>query len=527
MDAAFHVEEAGVVYIAKGSIVALRARTQPPPAGFATVPVIDTGGTLFPGLIELHNHLSYNALRFWNVPRAFPDRDRWAAIAEYRKRVSGPMQVIGRSPGLLPALVRYVECKCLLGRVTTSQGIQLASNSGVRRFYRGTVRNVEQTDEATLPEAVTRIADVEARDAQLFLARLKKQTCFLLHLAEGIDERAREHFLALHLSPEEWAITPQLAGIHCAGLQAEDFDVLARQGGAMIWSPLSNLLLYGKTAQVQAAKAAGVRLGLGSDWSPTGSKNLLGELKVARLYSDALGGVFSDRELVTMATRGAAMILQWDPVIGTLEAGKRADLLVIEGQTGDPYEALIRAKETSLQLVMINGIARYGTPPLMLQLSPGGETLRVGGHPRQVFLQQVTGDPDVLAVDLGEARDTLTAALKDLPKLAKELEKPPRVRRAAAPAVLDRREPVVWSLALDEIQDTGVDLRPRLPLGRTGRVTGPRRLMAKAASPPLSTVLESLPLDALTVADDADFLERIMKERNLPESIKLGLPALY
>src|SRR5262249_48075268 len=159
---------------------------------------------------------------------------------------------------------------------------------GVRRFYRGAVRNVEQTDEAALPEAATRIADVEASDAQLFLARLQRQTCFLLHLAEGIDVRAREHFLALHLGAEEWAIMPQLAGIHGAGLQAEDFEILARQGGAMIWSPLSNLLLYGQTAQIQAAKAAGVRLGMGSDWSPTGSKNLLGELKVARLYSDML-----------------------------------------------------------------------------------------------------------------------------------------------------------------------------------------------------------------------------------------------
>ena len=42
-------------------------------------------------------------------------------------------------------------------------------------------------------------------------------------------------------------------------------------------------LLYGKTADIAAAKAAGVRLGIGSDWSPSGSKNLLGELKVARL----------------------------------------------------------------------------------------------------------------------------------------------------------------------------------------------------------------------------------------------------
>ena len=67
----------------------------------------------------------------------------------------------------------------------------------------------------------------------------------------------------------------------------------------MIWSPLSNLLLYGDTARVDVAKRAGVRIGLGSDWSPSGSKNLLGELKIAWLYSQhALGGLFSARDLV-------------------------------------------------------------------------------------------------------------------------------------------------------------------------------------------------------------------------------------
>jgi cytosine/adenosine deaminase-related metal-dependent hydrolase len=527
MDSDFHIIEDGVVYIDQGGIVAVCPRTQPAPMGFETVHIHPTRGTLFPGLIELHNHMSYNALRLWQVPKMFPNRERWAGIAEYRKNVSGPMQVIGRTPGLLPALVRYVECKCLFGGVTTSQGIQLASNAGVRRFYRGLIRNVEQTNEVAFPEAATRIDDVEARDAQLFLARLQKQSCFLLHLAEGIDTRARDHFLALHLHDEQWAITPQLAGIHCAGLQEQDFDVLARSGGAMIWSPLSNLLLYGQTAKVQAAKAAGVRCGMGSDWSPTGSKNLLGELKVARLFSEAGDGLFSDRDLVAMATCAAAAILQWEPVVGSLEAGKRADLLVIDGQRGDPYEQLLRAKETAIHLVMINGIARYGTPALMQQLSPSGESIRVGGYARTVFLQHTTGDPDVAALELGAARATLAAAFQELPALAQALEHPSLAGRARVVRVLDRAEPLVWSLALDELQPTGVDLRHHLPFGKARIMTGPRSVVAKASAPPLSSVLEPLALDPLTVADDKEFLERIQQEQNLPAPIKQGLPTLY
>jgi cytosine/adenosine deaminase-related metal-dependent hydrolase len=522
MDEAFSLIPRGVLYLDKGGIVAAQDAAAPAPPGFASVAVVDTRGTMFPGLIELHNHLSYNALPLWAVPRRYTNRDQWSGTGEYRKRISGPMQVVGKTPALLPALIRYVECKSLLGGVTTSQGIQLYSNAGIRRFYRGIVRNVEQTDQAELPEAATRVDDIEARDARLFLARLLKQTCFLLHLSEGIDEAARRHFLALQISEDEWAISRQLAGIHSAALTGADFDILAAMGGAMVWSPLSNLLLYGDTAKIKAAKAAGARIGLGSDWSPSGSKNLLGELKVAHLVSQAQGGVFSDREIVSMATRVAASILQWDKLLGTLEAGKRADILVIEGRTGDPYAALLRARETSIRLVMINGVARYGTPVLMARLGAGGERLRVGGRARVVDLAQATADPVVAAISVGEARDELREAFRRLPELARRLEQPPPAPRRAA----WRPEPVVWSLALDELEETGVDLRPRLPLrGRAG-FTGPTRLSPRAAAP-LSTILEPLEVDPLTVADDETFLERIAGERNLPGFIKTDLRTLY
>jgi len=94
---------------------------------------------------------------------------------------------------VLPALIRYVECKCLLGGVTTSQGIALFSNQGIRRYYRGLVRNVEATADADLPEALARIADVDEADAAAFAARLAKATCLLLHLSEGTDAAARAH----------------------------------------------------------------------------------------------------------------------------------------------------------------------------------------------------------------------------------------------------------------------------------------------------------------------------------------------
>ena len=539
MDDACTVKTNASVYIDKGGIVAVQDRSAPAPAGFEGVAPLDTGGTLFPGLIELHNHLSYNAQPLWSpVPKLFQHRGQWPDHPDYRKLISGPMTVVGQlrdaqgKPSLLAPLVRYVECKCMLGGVTTSQGIMLSSNAGIQRFYRGLLRNVENTDDSGLSEAQGRIADVDAKDAKSFLARLNKEdSCFLLHLSEGVtqtgqtDSVARRHFLALEVAPDKWAINDRFAGIHSAGLLPEDFDVLAKHGGAMIWSPLSNLLLYGATARVDAAKKAGVRIGLGSDWSPTGSKNLLCELKVAWLYSQQfLGGLFSARDLIAMATRDAASILKWNTALGTLEPGKRADVVVFEGKKGDPYEQLIRAKETSIRLLMINGVARYGMPGVMTALGSKGETLRVGGLNRGLFLKQETADPDVAGVSLSDAKTALRHAFGDLPNLARGLETPkPKAARAAA---LDAPQPVVWSLALDEIHATGVDQRPRLPFNGPRDFTGPALVALGTASAPLSTILGPVALDPLTVIEEPNFLSEIAAQSNVPAAVRNGLANL-
>ncbi len=540
MDDGFHVVPDGVLYIARGRIVAAQPRTQARPPGFETTPVVATHGTLFPGFIELHNHLAYNALPLWSpVPKLYQDRGQWPGHPDYRKLISGPMTVIGEHrdtsgrPALLAPLVRYVECKCLLGGCTTSQGIMLNSNAGVQRFFRGILRNVENTDQADLSDADARIADVDAKDARKFLARLgKEHSCFLLHLSEGVtragqtDSAARRHFLALEVAPDEWAINDTFTGIHAAGLLPQDFAVMHQHGGSMVWSPLSNLLLYGDTARVDAARAAQVPIGLGSDWSPSGSKNLLGELKVAWLYSHhVLHDLFSPREIVAMVTRDAAAILKWQSALGTLEAGKHADLCVIDGVDGDPYDALIHARETGIRLVMIEGVARYGVPALMHALHADGEKMTVGGEPRQLFLKDGDGDADVEAVSLSTATIALTQALHALPELALALEAPKAPH--AARLVLDVERRPVWSLALDEIRDDGVDMRPRLPYAGPADFTGPRIALAKASSTPLSSLLTSIELDPLTVADDPDFLRRIAAEPNVPAAIRDGLALLY
>ncbi|SDE61236.1 Cytosine/adenosine deaminase [Variovorax sp. CF079] len=517
----------GRVYTHNGDIVAVQEATAPAPAGFGNTAVSATGGTIYPGFIDLHNHMPYNVLPLWQVPKKFSNRGQWGRHAEYHSKISAPMQTLAATPELLASICRYVEAKALVGGTTTGQGITLANQSGIRRYFRGVVRNVEATDdEASLPAASTRVPDVAAKDAQTFLTRLKKEkSCYLLHLSEGTDATARRAFQSLQIGGASWAITPSLCGIHAAALQAPDFEVLAANGGSMVWSPFSNMLLYGRTADIAAAKAAGVPISLGCDWAPSGSRNLLNELKVAHIFSEANGGIFTARELVAMVTREPAGLLGWDRVVGTIEVGKRADLLVVEGTAGDPYQQLIRAKESDLALVMINGVGRIGDAALMRKLGFAGETLKIGGANHMLFLAHPAEDPLTQNLTLSAAGDRLTRALRGLPALARMAERP----RPISPMAMARAGANTWRLALDEILDTGVELRANLPV----RVPGGRTLRAAAMRPvfaetkKLSAAVMPLAIDALTVVDDPGYLDALDTQRNVPDTIKEGLRDLW
>lgn len=501
MDGGLSIIEQGTVWIANDRISAVTTGAAGAPAGFEGLTPINTQGTIYPGLIELHNHLSYNILPPWQVPKLYKNRDQWRGISAYRALISGPLQVLGRIPDYLPAIVRYVESKCLLSGTTTSQGIGLASNAGIVRYYHGYTRNVEQPGQPDLPPAETRIADVVAEDLSAFATKLATSSCLLLHLSEGIDARSRAHFSILQRAEGDWVISPALTGIHGVALTPTDLAILADHGAALVWSPMSNLRLYGQTNNLAAARTADLRLALGADWSVSGSRNLLAELKVAWAVSQVAGGLLADHELVTMVTRRPAEILGWLPQLGTIEAGKRADLIVVSGQ-GAPYRLLIEADERQVVLVIIDGLPRCGTPALMSRVDPampGSQRERwlVGNQPRELKLDQIEADPIVAALPLAAARDRLRDGLQRLPELALALEQ--------------SRAPLSeWSLLLDEDE-------PRLGLT-------PNRAATRAPAKPLSQVVRPTELDPLTVADEPTYWERLLRPPvNVPTEIATHL----
>ena len=516
MDANLSVVNKGAVYVNRDTIEAVQPAASPPPAGFEDCLKINTKGTIYPGLIELHNHLSYNILPAWKVPKKYGNREQWRGVRDYQKFISGPLRMLAKErKGYLAALVRYVEVKCLLAGVTTSQGITLASNAGVIKYYRGIVRNVEQPDDPALPAANTLTSDVN--DAEDFLKKLQDDSfhhcCRLLHLSEGKDQFARKQFLNLRLANGTWAINNALAGIHSAGLFAEDFPILKANGGAIIWSPLSNLLLYGETALIQAAKENDILIGLGSDWSPSGSKNLLGELKVAKIFSDANGKIFSDEELIKMVTINAAHILNWGALLGSIEPGKRADLIVSHGSQGSGYQRLLYSSEADITLVVINGVPRYGTAMLMEPFGIETERLKIGQkeEERVLYLRQTDGTAFVGTLTLREAQNRLRTGLRNLPN-------PPNFVEPPLAILEERTPPEEFTLVLDNDGEIGQSLRPLSPM-----LTPP-----PFATEALEDILVPMELDVLTVTDDpAEYFNMLTNQINLPDYVKNNLPKFY
>jgi 5-methylthioadenosine/S-adenosylhomocysteine deaminase len=411
------VIDSGALYIGSDEkIAAVQKESDPPPDGFDGTRRIATGGAIYPGLIDLHGHMIYNCLSLWS-PRGrttpYTSREQWPDAEDYESRISDPANALGALAG--KALLKYVEVKAVIGGTTAVQG-----SAKMAHPYEGwLVRNVEyetfQTGKKTVYQSALPLrgkADYE-KNAE----RMKEGHAFLYHLSEGTDPKLISEYTTLR---DNDCLQATLGAIHCTALEESNFKEWAPHKGSVIWSPFSNIWLYGETTHVAEARDAGIRVCLGADWSPSGSKNLLGELKVADMWNKAEPKPpFDARELCEMATANPADALGWGDRLGRLKKGLRADVLVTTDRGADPYRNLIESVEHDVLFVAINGQPFYGTSGLIKASgAQNAEPIRVGRNHRSLILIY----PAVQDADMGwaEVLADIEAAKKD--PLARYLE---------------------------------------------------------------------------------------------------------
>ncbi len=389
---------AGRVYVPDrsdgvGTIEAVKRSGQAVPAGYANAPVVDVGDAfIYPGLIDLHSHLGYNTLPLWTQPnesKPFLHHDIWPGRSSYKPKVSWPAWVLAKAAP--EALLNYVQVRALAGGTTAIQGWPGAN----RRPANDLVRNIDDQKFMGQDRTRTSTLTLDLDGLRDRAEKLRQGIGFIYHCSEGqIGSRVAREFDDVATAG---CLRQRLIAIHCCAVGEEDFAKWKNRAalandpapGSVVWSPFSNLWLYGETTDVPAARQHDVTICLGTDWGPSGTKNLLGELKVARLCSDKFGWGLTNFELVQMvtATPGDALARCWGVGVGRLDANSLADIVVVERRSSNAWKNLLEAHEEDVLLVTVNGRPIYGTNTLMKRSGARKTTsVRVGPARRRTVL---------------------------------------------------------------------------------------------------------------------------------------------
>jgi hypothetical protein len=383
----------GALHVQGNRILDVLHAGDPLPADAAGAVEIETGGLIFPGLMNIHDHITFNTVPAWDVPHLMHDVSDWTSLDEYQRMVRYPRTILIDSDyyDLHDEVGKYAEVKALAAGTTATQGSfplssgyteHLVRNVGLTNFGADRVRQrslsvLDSTFQNS--EAPGLVAAMDAGEVD----------AWLVHLGEGTGGDAVLEFDVLE---NVCLLRSETVVIHGNAITSTQLDDLAAAGAKLIIAPTSNYLYYGATADVVGALQRGIPVSLSTDWSPAGDKNLLASLKSLWVINDTVwGGALSYQEMVEMVTTAPAETLNWCNRVGALRPGLFADLAVIAGDAGSPYQALIEATEEDVILTTVDGDPLYGRPAVLQALKPGDFELLTAGCGFQAALD-VTAD---------------------------------------------------------------------------------------------------------------------------------------
>lgn len=366
-----------------------------------------TNAYILPGLIDAHNHVAYNVLPKWIPSREYQNRGQWQHAPSY-KEFKKPYGELKDTKGLFCEMVKYGEIKALISGVTTIQG-----TSPNKACFRTLIRNAENQNELGLTPSHIRtfILDIKSFKGSVDWTATKS---FVVHLAEGIDEKSRKEFDTLK---QKNLLTGQTAIIHGTAFGEEEFRQMAEVGAKLIWSPQSNLALYGKTTNIKLAIQQGVSVSIGVDWNPTGSNNLFDELRVAaERNEEEFDGIISD--WIRMITVNPAKALALDTEVGKLAPGFKADITVVKAKDANPGQSLLKTFLQDVEMVWVGGDLLYANRAILEKVKPGAcEPLQVYGSSKRICVKDMRDPVEKSDQTLKEIQSLLRANYPNLAPL--------------------------------------------------------------------------------------------------------------
>jgi 5-methylthioadenosine/S-adenosylhomocysteine deaminase len=163
------------------------------------------------------------------------------------------------------------------------------------------------------------------------------------------------------------ALGPNWLAAHCVHLSPEEIDIMARRGVCVAHNPVSNGFLGDGIAPVTAMLEAGVTVALGSDGpASNNSQDMFEVMKTAALFQRAQRqdpAAIRPRQALRMGTINGARALGLDHLVGSLEPGKRADLIMLD-LLAAPHTVAVHdvvshllhcARASDVELAMVDG----------------------------------------------------------------------------------------------------------------------------------------------------------------------------
>lgn len=362
--------------------------------------VIDArGGYVLPGLIQTHIHLCQTLFRGYADDLALMD---WL-----RTRV-WPMEA-AHTPETLRAAARLAATELLSSGTTavltmetvhdTDAVFEAVAESGLRAtigkcmmdFDAQVPKRLQEKTQSSLDESLAirarwdgaengrlhaafapRFAVSCSRDLLEAVAGLSDRHHALVHThaSESRDEVAIVRKISGGLSNLEYLASvhlasPRLCAAHCIWVDDREQQLLADHDVKVMHCPGSNLKLGSGIAPVPELRARGITVSLGADGAACNNRlDMFEEMRLAAVLQAmrTAPGALPAREVLWMATRAGARTLGLEQEIGSLEVGKRADLIVVERDRPhlapgpDPYSTLVyAARGSDVRTTIVDG----------------------------------------------------------------------------------------------------------------------------------------------------------------------------
>ena len=359
--------------------------------------VLDCRGAavLSPGFVNAHEHPAYSyAFPDPNLNSGYVHRDEWrlgtngalqlpipkpvtyapgdrrsAAILlamELRHLLGGATAIAG--PGGLPGVVRNID------RHRGPGDIELYDYEADVEVFPYSFRVVEDLREECAGGPVHRFSRA-AGDDPAFMA-------YVPHVGEGrkasCAARAEVARYLAHVQRRD----RRYGLVHGVATDREDYAVMREFDVTLVWSPRSNLALYGETVDIAGALENGVRIALSTDWSPSGSFTMREEVKCARQAASDAGAALPADALWRMSTVKGAYALGLEDRFGAIEPGLWADLVLVEHVGGDPHDAVLTATHREVLAAWVGGHAILLSETLPESLGTGQCVALKGMAPR-------------------------------------------------------------------------------------------------------------------------------------------------